>query len=57
MRIGIDNTKKRGVGKSGIGIKVIGIARSLFNVGNGVSNCRRMKIALSVMARKEVPTW
>jgi len=49
VKIGIDVSKKRGVGKNGIDIKIIGIAHSLFTAGNEVSNCRLLKIVSSVM--------
>jgi hypothetical protein len=49
VKIGIDDSKKRGVDKSGIGIEIIGIVRSLFITGNGVSNCRPFRIVPSAM--------
>jgi len=49
VRISIDISKKRGVRKNGIDIKIIGIARSLSTVWNEVSNCRLLKTVLSVM--------
>jgi len=48
-RIGIDASKKRGIGKNGINTKTIGIAHSLFTVGGEVSSCRLLRIVLSVM--------
>ena len=54
MRIGIGVNKKIDVGKNRIGIKIIGIARSLFTVGNEISNCRLLKIALSVMVTNDM---
>jgi len=36
----IDAEKKKGADKSGIGIKILGTARSLFIVGNKISSCR-----------------
>ena len=49
MRIGIGVSKKRGSEKNGIGIKIIGIVRSLFTAGNEISNCRLFRIVSSVM--------
>jgi len=49
VRIGISVNKKRGSKKSGIGIKIIGIARSSFIAGNEISNCRLFRIVPSVM--------
>ena len=40
---------KRGVEKTSIDIKIIGIAHSSFIVGNEVSNCRLLRIVPSVM--------
>jgi hypothetical protein len=48
VKIGIDVSKKRGVRKNGIGIKIIGIACSLFTIGNEVSNYQLLKIVSSV---------
>ena len=53
MRTDIDDSRKKGVRKNGIGIRIIGIACSLFNAGNGVLSCRRLKVALSVMVTIE----
>ena len=53
MRIGIGANRKIVVGKkkdadkSGIGIKIIGIARSLSTVGNRTSNCPLLETTLS----------
>jgi len=41
--------KKKDADRSGIGIKIIGIARSLSTVGNRTSNCPLLEIALSAM--------
>ena len=49
MRIGIDDNKKRGIKKNRINIKIIGIVRSLFTVGNRVLSFQRLRVALSVM--------
>jgi len=46
----IDAKKKKGAGKSGIHIELIGIARSLFIAGNKTSSCRLYEIVLSAMA-------
>ena len=54
MRIDISVSKKIGVGRSEIDIKIIGIARSLFITGNGTSNCRLLKIVLSAMATVDI---
>ena len=60
--IDIDNSKKKDVGKSGIGIKIIGGARFLSIAGKKVLNCQLLKIALSARllwgqsVRKEVST-
>ena len=47
--IDIDNSKKKDVGKNGIGIKIIGGARFLSIAGKKVLNCQLLKIALSAM--------
>jgi len=55
VKIGIASSKrivaekKKDADKSGIGIKIIGIARSSFTVGNRTSNCQLSETALSVM--------
>ena len=55
MKIGIGVNRRIIVGKkkdddrSGIGIKIIGIARSLFNVGNRTSSCPLLETALNAM--------
>jgi len=41
--------KKKDADRSGIGIKIIGVARSLSIVGNRTSNCPLLETALSVM--------
>jgi len=41
--------KKKDAGRSGIGIKIIGIARSLSTVGNRTSICPLLETALSAM--------
>jgi len=41
--------KKKDADKSGIGIKIIGIARSLSTVGNRTSSCLLLEIALNAM--------
>jgi len=41
--------KKKDADKSGIGIKIIGIARSLSTVGNRTSNCPLLETTLSAM--------
>jgi len=41
--------KKKDADRNGIGIKIIGIARSLSTVGNRTSNCPLLEIALSAM--------
>jgi len=45
----IDAEKKKGADKSGIGIKIIGIARSLFVAGNKILNYRLSEIVLNAM--------
>ena len=45
----IDNSKKRDVGKNGIGIKIIGGARFSSIAWKKVLNCQLLKIALSAM--------
>jgi len=55
MKIGIavskriDAEKKKGVDKSGIGIKITGIARSFFIAGNKILNCQLLEIVLNAM--------
>jgi len=55
VRIGIGANRRIIVGKkkdadrNGIGIKIIGIARSLSTIGNRTSNCQLLEIALSAM--------
>jgi len=55
MKIGIGANrrlivgKKKDADKSGIGIKIIGIARSLSTVGNRTSNCPLLGTVLSAM--------
>jgi len=41
--------KKKDADRSGIGIKIIGIARSLSTVGSRVSNCPLSETVLSAM--------
>jgi len=41
--------KKKDTDRSGIGIKIIGIARSLSTVGNRTSNCPLLETAPSAM--------
>jgi len=41
--------KKKDADRNGIGIKIIGIARSLSTVGNRTSNCPLLETALSAM--------
>ena len=45
----IDVKRKKGVDRSGIGIKIIGISRSSFTAGNEISNCRQFGIVPSVV--------
>ena len=49
MRIGIGVSKRRGSKKNEISIKITGIARSSFIVGNKISNYRLLEIVLSAM--------
>jgi len=55
VKIGIIANRKIVVGrrkdtdKSGIGIKIIGTARSSFTVGNKISNCQLLETVLSAM--------
>jgi hypothetical protein len=50
----IDNSKKKDVKKSGIGIRIIGIVRFLFIVGRKVLNYLLLKIAQSAMVIMEL---
>jgi len=45
----IEAEKKKGVDKSGIGIEIIGIARSSSTVGNKTSSYQLLETALSAM--------
>jgi hypothetical protein len=49
VRTDIDNSKKRHIEKSGIGIKIIGSGRFSSTVGKKALNCQLLKIALSAM--------
>jgi len=49
MRIGIGVNKRKESEKNGIGIKITGIARSSFTVGNKISNYRLLETVLSAM--------
>ena len=49
VRTDIEDSRKRGVGKNGLGIKIIGTAHFSSIAGNKVSNCQLLKIVLSVM--------
>ena len=53
MRTNIDNSKKRNIGKSGIGIKIIGGARFSSTAGKKSLNCQLLKNALSAMVTIE----
>ena len=46
----IDAERKKDADKSGIGIKITGIAPSLFTVGNKISSYQLSKTALNAMA-------
>jgi len=49
VRTDIEDSKKRGIKKNGIDIRIIGIARFSFIAENRVSNCRLLRIVLNVM--------
>jgi hypothetical protein len=53
VRTDIDNSKKRDVGKSGIGIKIIGGTHFSSIARKKALNCQLLKIALSVMVTIE----
>ena len=53
MRTDIDDSRKRGIEKNGIGIRIIGIAHFSFIVGSRVSNCLLLRIVLNVMVTTE----
>jgi hypothetical protein len=54
VRIDIGVNKKIDVGRNGISIKIIGIAHSLFIIGNEISNCRLLKIVSSAMVTFDI---
>ena len=49
MKISISVSRKKGIEKSGIGIKIIGIAHSSFTVGNEILSCRLLKTVPNVL--------
>jgi len=49
VKTDIDDSRKTGVGKNGINIKIIRIARFSFTVGKEASNYQLLKIVLSAM--------
>jgi hypothetical protein len=49
VKTDIDDSRKRGIEKSGIGIKIIRIACFSLTVEKDASNCQLLKIVLSAM--------